>query len=448
MDLSKLRKAFGITLSNDIRSLSPEQLENEKNELLDGMRKMLDTADAEVRDFTGDEAEAFEEGEVRIKALEKELDERHRRQIVRQPPPISGTYRSDGHPAMSNSQRLVRHGTIGGDYDAVFGPVDTRDNTDADEFVRRVIAHAPEGRMVSNVGAQGGFSVPSYWVKEIYNAVVQDSFALSRCRVFSMEGKTLTIAAWDSEDQSSGFLGGVNPVWVAEAATQAPIQPQLREMTLSVNKVMFPTTASRELIEDGNVVSSLGEAMRYSIWQLIDEVVLTGDGVGKPLGLLNCPSTVVQSRTTANQIDFSDVSSSYARLHPIFLRGAVWHASPSTLPQLMTIQDAAGNYLWATNPFAGAAAAVPGALLGLPVIISDKSPSLGEKGDLTLCNWGSYNLGLRGELVLERSDSVYWTQDLVAFRVVMRIDGQPSLDSAVVPRNGGDTLSWAVVLDA
>ena len=66
---------------------------------------------------------------------------------------------------------------------------------------------------------------------------------------------------------------------------------------------------------------------------------------------------------------------------------------------------------------------------------------------MILCNLGAYALGMRSEIILERSNAPGWTEDLMSFRVIVRFDGYPLLNTPITPANGGNTLSWAVVLD-
>lgn len=68
--------------------------------------------------------------------------------------------------------------------------------------------------------------------------------------------------------------------------------------------------------------------------------------------------------------------------------------SPDIMPQLLTLQEPASQYIW--QPNGGAAGPSPGALLGLPLMLSEKSgASIGTRGDLILTNLNYYALGIR-----------------------------------------------------
>ena len=69
-------------------------------------------------------------------------------------------------------------------------------------------------------------------------------------------------------------------------------------------------------------------------------------------------------------------------------------------------------------------------------------------GDIVLCDLSQYLVGMRQEIQMDYSLAPGWTEDTVDFRVIQRLDGQPIMADAVTPKNGGDTLSWAVQLEA
>ena len=79
---------------------------------------------------------------------------------------------------------------------------------------------------------------------------------------------------------------------------------------------------------------------------MVDEAILTGNGVGRPLGVLNSNATISVARTVANRIIYEDLAGMYSRIHPAFFQGAVWVAHPSTLPQLLILRRRVGNYVW------------------------------------------------------------------------------------------------------
>ena len=66
------------------------------------------------------------------------------------------------------------------------------------------------------------------------------------------------------------------------------------------------------------------------------------------------------------------------KLLPSSQQKAIWVTHPYVLPQLVQMADASGRVIWVPNS-SGAVTRVPGTLLGLPVLTSEKVPALGSE---------------------------------------------------------------------
>jgi HK97 family phage major capsid protein len=73
-------------------------------------------------------------------------------------------------------------------------------------------------------------------------------------------------------------------------------------------------------------------------------------------------------------------------------------------------------------------------ILTRPVIFTEKTETLGNKGDLMLCDFSQYVVGLREGMRFDTS--------------IQRHDGQPLWDSALTLEDGSTTVSPFVVLEA
>jgi HK97 family phage major capsid protein len=121
----------------------------------------------------------------------------------------------------------------------------------------------------------------------------------------------------------------------------------------------------------------------------------------------------------------------------------VWLAHSSTVPQLLTLQVGTG----ASNTFYPALKESDGAfsMLGRPCLFTEKCSALGTVGDLIFVDLSQYLIGLRRDITIDRSQHVRFSSDEVMLRALVRLDGQPTWQTAFTPKTGS-TLSWAVVL--
>ena len=397
------------------------------------MEELVNLADREKRNMTDAESTEFDGLEVKLNAIE--MAERQTKRSI----PLPGVQRTDEPDAVPS------YGGIGLSYRQLHYGNKTLVNAETPEaFCRRALTTRT---MISGSADLGGADVPSAWFNQIYSSAQADSVALPRVRSYPMVAQTLYIPAFDAEDVSSGYFGGINGQWQGENGTFTEKTPHTRTIMLTAHKLGLYIAASREVIEDSQSLASvLGTQMISAITQMTDEAVLTGTGNGQPWGILNSPATIAYTRTTPSTIVFNDVAGMYARLHPQWFSGACWIAHPSTLPQLLRLSDGSSRYIWA--PSMGMTQGVPNMpLLGLPVVLSDKASELGTRGDLMLCNLGAYAFGMRAGAQLESTVAAHWTTDAISFRVILRCDGKPLLDNAITPRTGGSTLSAFVALE-
>ena len=302
--------------------------------------------------------------------------------------------------------------------------------------------------MTEGVPSEGGFLVPEEYSAMLLDAALESEVVRPRATVYKMERQTRKVPAWDGFDHTSNLFGGFAGSWLAEGGTANRENAKLRQIQLTAKKLGIYTQASRELVEDG---MSYGEqitgAMTQAIGWFLDYAFLQGTGAGMPLGVLNDPALVTVSKETGQPVSFlyENVTKMMARLHPSAFRGAVWVANQTVLPQLMEMSLSVGTGgapIKAVEERNGRFY-----LLGKELVFSEKLPTLGSKGDVLLANFSKYVIGMRQEVVLDRSNAPGWTEDMQDFRVILRADGMGSWSQAVTPKHG-DSVSWCVVLQA
>lgn len=319
---------------------------------------------------------------------------------------------------------------------------------DFGEFLRCINSGRYDGRlekrqMMGSVGRLGGFSVPEEMGGFIFDTSLEQEIVRPRATVWPVNTDTFRAPAWNGQDHSASLFGGLTGAWLAEAELANDEEAEMREILLNPQKLAVFVSVSNELLADsGMFEAQIRAAMGSTLSYQLDIAFLTGDGVGKPLGILNAPSIIEEQRSVANRITYADVCSMFARLHPALQQGAVWIVNNSLLPELLAMEDAGNHLVWHPDGTAG----VPKTLLGSEVIFTEKVPALGNRGDITLVNLKQYVIGMRSAISLEKSNAPGWQRDLSSYRAIVRVDGQPAWHEPVTPVGGGDTLSWAVTL--
>jgi HK97 family phage major capsid protein len=300
--------------------------------------------------------------------------------------------------------------------------------------------------------ASGGFLVPEAFRAELLSLSLEASVVRPRARVVPMETSRVIYPYIDDTSHATNVFGGVQGYWTPESGTMTDVAASFGRMALEAWKLTAFANVPNELIADSAVSfeafvrSTFPQALAY----FADVAFLSGSGAGQPLGILTDANAarVVQAKETgqaADTIVWENIVKMYARMLPQSLGSAVWVVSPNTFSELATMAlsvGTGGGPIWLNNGVAGP----PATILGRPVIISEKVAALGNEGDVNFIDFSYYLVGDRQAMTVASSEHFRFQNGETSFKFVERLDGRPWLQSALTPRNGGDTLTPFVSL--
>lgn len=300
-----------------------------------------------------------------------------------------------------------------------------------------------------NTGVDGGFLVPEQFLQEVQQVRLENSVVrASGARVINMNSNILRIPALNVASNAAGSIfGGVAAYWTGEGETKQASAPKFKQITMEAQKLIGYVESSDELNNDAIV--SMGGLLQDLFTQTIafeeDNAFLTGNGVGKPLGIINSGATIAVTRTTASRVGTVDLVAMLARFYQ---KGGspVWMINQSVLPEIYKLKDENSNYILLPGSNSNIAGALPMTIYGIPVVVTEKLPALGTSGDIVLADMRYYLIGDRQQITVDESIHVKFQTDEKSWRFVTRVAGQTWLDSAITPRNGGATLSPFVKL--
>lgn len=291
--------------------------------------------------------------------------------------------------------------------------------------------------------AAGGVLIPPAFGTFLTEVKPQEALVRPRATVIpagSPPDAEFTFPALD-QGGNNGVFAGVQVNWIAEGAPKPETEPQFRDVTLRPKEVAAHTVVTDKTLRNapaaGTVVENL---LRRAILAAEDTAFLRGNGVGRPLGIIGHPSVVTVARAAAGQITYQDLVNMYAR---ILMGGEyAWIASPTVLPQLMTMATPMGQLVWQPSAREG----VPGTLLGIPLLMNQRSPVLGSEGDLGLFDFSHYWIKDGSGIFVEASPHPLFTQNRTIIKAYWNVDGQPGITSPLLLEDGVSTVSPFVVL--
>lgn len=320
---------------------------------------------------------------------------------------------------------------------------------------RLTIMGAPTTVSTETQGADGGFAVPPDFRESIAEKITGDASLLGRTNMDTTSRNSITqpldeTSPWDSTN-------GIQAAWGDELAQLSQSKMQLKESTLRLNKLTALVPVTEELLEDGPMIDGyLRRKTPVKMNQKINEAIVRGDGVGKPLGLLNAGAVVTVAAEsgpqTADTIVAENIVKMWSRMPAANRMNAVWLANQDIEPQLLLLklEGSSGGVFPLYLPPGGLSASPYGTIMGRPVIPCESCSVLGDAGDLIFVDLMEYQTAIKSSGIrVDVSMHLWFDYDTMAYRFIFRVAGQPMWTQAWDRRDGNSpTLSPYVVLGA
>jgi HK97 family phage major capsid protein len=314
------------------------------------------------------------------------------------------------------------------------------------------VAYQAKAALAEASGVTGGYTVPPEFYQQLLAIIAENNFIRPRAWVQPMASATLQFPFLDvTTVQSAGvspFFGGVQMYWTEEAQTRTETEPQFKMMELKAHELSGYSVSSNVLLQDAafGLEKFLFTLFGQAIGWFEEYAFLQGNGVGKPIGMLNAGATLTKTRDNAGQISFNDVATMWSKLLPASWQKAIWVFSPTVVPQLLQLKDGASRAIFISID-QGVTKSPTWSLLGRPAIPTEKLPALGTKGDLMLIDPALYIIGDRMQIEVAASEHVNFLKNQMTWRVVERVDGQPWLDKAITLQDASTQVSPFVALN-
>lgn len=304
--------------------------------------------------------------------------------------------------------------------------------------------------MTETVPSDGGFLVPSEYAERIHNVSLENEIVMPRCFVQPMKSNEINLPAMEIGDHSTSLYGGFTASYTAETGTISEADPKTRRMALNAKKLTGLIRFSSELAQDipggeDQIIRICGKGLAW----YRDKAFLKGTGAGEPLGILNSGCLIEVDPETgqgADTIVCGNLTKMMAAMFSGSFGNSVWVCHQSTIPQLLTLTISVGTGGAHIPVMTRAGGGFE--ILTRPVIFTEKTEKLGDKGDIMLCDFSQYVVGLRSEMRFDMSIHVHFATDELLARLIERHDGQPLWDKVLTLEDGSTTVSPFVVLGA
>ena len=282
--------------------------------------------------------------------------------------------------------------------------------------------------MVEAVGTLGGYVVPVDFNVNVIQRL--QGFVVMRKNAYIATTSRDRIEFPKATGGTSQYTSAVRVTWVDETPTAGTAETNITFglEAIQIHTVMAEAPLSRNLIEDAafDLAGYLADKFAEASGVDEDNRFLTGDGVGKPTGILpGGANTLSLTNTTTDAVgvigwdDLIDVSYS---IDSQYRGNAMWLAAKATYGALAKIKDGLGQYYWRRDQTAGQ----PMSLLGYGIGEQEAIPAVAT-GNIAMIfgDAKGYTIADRIGATVERYlDSQTARQNLVYYVMRRRLGGK------------------------
>ncbi len=301
--------------------------------------------------------------------------------------------------------------------------------------------------MFEKNGEDGGFLVPETFMGAIEKKLASDQSLLSKTNQLQVSGNSLRL----NVDETAPWSGGIQAYWLAEGAQYQKSKAEFKAVDWRLHKLGALVPATEELLEDAVALESyINTQAPGAIMHAINSALISGNGVGKPTGILNSGFTFTvpaEGGQTADTVVTRNIVKMYSRLIPEAMAGAAWYVNAGVVEHLRLLKDDNDNFIYLAN--AMQLNGVPYAtLLGLPVIpMLGSLKEIGTSGDIILANL-SYVWSIVKTSGVKQAMSTHleFDKDITNFKFTFRLDARCPFSAPITTEFGSYQMSAFIKL--
>lgn len=271
--------------------------------------------------------------------------------------------------------------------------------------------------------SEGGYLVPDEYERILVEALEEEN-------VFRQLAKVIRTSSGDRKIPVVATKGTAS--WIDEEGAYLESDDSFGQVSIGAYKVGTMIKVSEELLNDSvfDLEAYISREFARRIGAKEEEAFFTGDGSGKPLGVLAAAGGAETGVTAASAtaITADELIDLFYSLKAPYRRNAVWVLNDSTIKAIRKLKDNQGQYLWQPSLTTGA----PDLLLGKPVRTSAYMPAIAaDAKTVAFGDFSYYWIADRQGRSFKRLNELYAATGQVGFLASQRVDGKLVLPEAI-----------------
>ncbi len=285
---------------------------------------------------------------------------------------------------------------------------------------RNGVSYEVRNALQIGVDSEGGYLCPDTFAQDLVKGLTARNIVRDLAHVFQTTSGQHKIPVVATRGTAS---------WIEEEGPIPEGDDVFSQQYIGAHKVGTLIKVSEELLNDSafDLEQYFIDEFSRRIGNKEEAAFLTGDGAGKPSGLLN-DADVGVTAASASTVTADELIDLFYSLDAPYRINAVWLVNDSTMRVIRKLKDQNGQYLWQKALHEGEHET----LLGKPIFHSPFAPEIaaGAKA-IAFGDFSYYWIGDRQGITFRRLNERYADTGQVGFLATKRTDGKLILPEAI-----------------
>jgi len=389
------------------------ELREKRAKAWDAAKAFLDAKRGSDGLLSAEDTATYEKMENEVVALGKEIERLERQAVI-----DLELSKATSNPITNAPTKVAEEktGRASAEYKKAFwSAMRTRAGEGLDPNVRNALQIGTD--------SEGGYLVPDEFERTLVEALEDEN-------IFRTLANVITTSSGDRKIPVVATKG--TAAWIDEEGTIPESDDNFGQVSIGAYKLGTLIKVSEELLNDSvfDLEAYISREFARRIGNKEEEAFFTGDGSGKPTGILAATGGAQVGVTTASatSITMDEVLDLFYSLKAPYRNRAVFVMNDATVKAIRKLKDGQGQYLWQPSVQAG----TPDTILNRPLYTSAYVPTIAASAKtIVFGDFSYYWVADRQGRVFKRLNELYAVTGQVGFVATQRVDGKLILPEAI-----------------
>jgi len=390
------------------------ELREKRAKSWEAAKAFLDTKRGTDGIVSAEDTATYEKMEADVVALGKEIDRLEKQEALDRELSTPLNTPLTGKPIFQGMES--KGGRASAEYQKAFwNAMRTRSGEGLDPVIKNALQIGTD--------TEGGYLVPDEFERTLIEALDEENIFRKLANVISTSSGDRKIPVVASKGTAS---------WIDEEGAIPESDDSFGQVSIGAYKLGTMIKVSEELLNDSvfNLENYIAREFARRIGNKEEDAFFTGDGSGKPTGILAATggAQIGVTAASATAISIDEILDLFYSLKSPYRNKSVFVMNDATIKAIRKLKDGQGQYIWQPSLQAG----TPDTILNRPVYTSSYVPTIAASAkSIIFGDFGYYWVADRQGRVFKRLNELYAATGQVGFVATQRVDGKLILPEAI-----------------